>query len=328
MVQLTAGELEATFAPEVGMVGCSLRHRGQELLGQRGGLEQYQRSGSSFGIPLLHPWANRLEGMRYGQVELDPSRSPIRQDEHGLPIHGLLSASPHWNVLSRGDSRFSARFSFDRPELLCAFPYPHELDVAVTLTAEGLGVSTTLRATGVLPVPVAFGYHPYLSLPGVARENWWVEMPVTERAVLDRQGIPTGAADPVAFEPGPLGERAFDDLFPDIAPGARFVLEGGGRRVEIVFEEGYPVAQVFAPEGQDFICFEPMTAPTNALVTGLGLRRVHPGAEFGARFSIAVAAAGDPPRRAFRQRTEPIGLRVDVTNVAEAIETLDGPAGR
>jgi len=38
--------------------------------------------------------------------------------------------------------------------------------------------------------------------------------------------------------------------------------------------------------------------------------------------------AGDPPRRAFRQRTEPIGLRVDVTNVAEAIETLDGPAGR
>lgn len=38
--------------------------------------------------------------------------------------------------------------------------------------------------------------------------------------------------------------------------------------------------------------------------------------------------AGDPPRRPFRQRTRRVGLSVDVANVAEAIETLDGPAGR
>lgn len=38
--------------------------------------------------------------------------------------------------------------------------------------------------------------------------------------------------------------------------------------------------------------------------------------------------AADSPRRPFRQRTRRIGLRVDVTNVAEAVETLDGPAGR
>lgn len=38
--------------------------------------------------------------------------------------------------------------------------------------------------------------------------------------------------------------------------------------------------------------------------------------------------ADDPPRRPFRQRTRRIGLRVDIANVAEAIETLDGPAGR
>ena len=28
-------ELEAVFVPEAGMVGCSLLHRGEELLGQR-----------------------------------------------------------------------------------------------------------------------------------------------------------------------------------------------------------------------------------------------------------------------------------------------------
>ena len=32
-----------------------------------------------------------------------------------------------------------------------------------------------------------------------------------------------------------------------------------------------------------------------------------------------------PERTEFRQRTAPIGLRVDVVNVAEAIEQLDGP---
>ena len=289
MIVLTAGALQAVFVPEVGMVGSSLRHRGEELLAQRGGLEKYTESGSTFGIPLLHPWANRLDGLRYGQVELDPERTPVRLEENGLPIHGLLSASPHWDVIEEQATFLAARLSFDRPELLAGFPYPHELSIAVALSDSDLRIETTLRPTGVMAVPVSFGYHPYLTLPGVAREDFVVEMPVTEQAVVDGRGIPTGARDPVALEPGPLGMQSFDDLFPDIAAGATFALEGGGRRIEVVFEEGYPIAQVFAPPAEDFICFEPMTAPTNALVTGDSLRRVEPGAEFTARFSIAVS---------------------------------------
>lgn len=34
------------------------------------------------------------------------------------------------------------------------------------------------------------------------------------------------------------------------------------------------------------------------------------------------------PRRTFRQRSRAIGLRVDVTNVAEALELLEGPDHR
>lgn len=33
-------------------------------------------------------------------------------------------------------------------------------------------------------------------------------------------------------------------------------------------------------------------------------------------------------RRPFRQRTASLGLRIDVGNVAEALETLDGPTRR
>jgi hypothetical protein len=39
MTALRAGDLEATWRPGHGMVGASLRHRGEELLGQRGGPE-------------------------------------------------------------------------------------------------------------------------------------------------------------------------------------------------------------------------------------------------------------------------------------------------
>jgi hypothetical protein len=34
--------------------------------------------------------------------------------------------------------------------------------------------------------------------------------------------------------------------------------------------------------------------------------------------------AQHPPRRTFRQRTTKLGLRVDVSNVAEALDLLDG----
>jgi hypothetical protein len=33
-------------------------------------------------------------------------------------------------------------------------------------------------------------------------------------------------------------------------------------------------------------------------------------------------------RRRFRQRTQAIGIRVDVTNVAEALDLLEGPSAR
>lgn len=35
-----------------------------------------------------------------------------------------------------------------------------------------------------------------------------------------------------------------------------------------------------------------------------------------------------PPARSFRQPTHPLGLRVDVSNVAEVLDLLEGPESR
>jgi aldose 1-epimerase len=289
--------IEAAFAPGVGMVGCSLRHRGDELLGQRGGLAKYAETGSTMGIPLLHPWANRLDGLRYAaadhEVTLDAERMPVRLDGNGLPIHGLATASPHWELgaadATGSGARLTARLVWTaHEELMAGFPFPHVLEVEVTLVGATLAVETTVRAGGEGPVPVAFGYHPYLTLPGVRREEWELALPVRRRARLDERGIPTGETESFADGRGPLGERTFDDLFPELCHPPEFLLRGDGRCLEVRFEQGYPVAQVYAPEGEDFICFEPMTAPTNALVTGERLHVIEPRGTYVARFSISV----------------------------------------
>ena len=291
-------EIVLTLVPGAGMVGASLTHEGRELLHQGGGLAAWVEQGKTFGIPLLHPWANRLERLSYGaagrHVLLDPERMPVTFDGGGLPIHGLLHASPRWTVehrqADRGGASVGARYdAAGDAALLAGFPFPHTLDLTVSLRGDLLTWSLTLRATGDVPVPVSFGWHPYLRLPGVPRSEWELQLPLVREALLDTRSLPTGQTRPAPFTQGPLGERSFDDLFPLLADPPEFVLAGGGGALRLRFEAGYRCAQVYSPPGADFICFEPMTAATDALRRGgEGLRLVAPGEELTAVWSLLV----------------------------------------
>ncbi len=300
-LKLTSGPLEATFVPEAGMVCSSLRHRGEELLGQRGGLEAYVAERSTMGIPLLHPWANRLGARRFEvageEVDLDAAEPPPNTDGQGLPIHGLLAAASGWEVLRHRQNAdgavIEAAFEFtSHPRLLDAFPFPHTLLLEAGLDASTLTIALTVAAAGNVPVPVSFGFHPYLRLPGVERDEWEVEIPVGERLLLDSRMLPSGEREPVRIDPGPLARRTFDDAFDAPPAGSAFGLSGGGRRIELALGAGYPFSQVYAPADDEVIAFEPMTAPTNALLTGgTELPLIEPGEDFGAAFSIAVSDA-------------------------------------
>ena len=219
----------------------------------------------------------------------------MSRDPNGLPIHGLLAANPGWDVKEQGaddaGAYLRATFQFGQDQrLIGAFPFPHEVELAVSLSENLLTYRTTIRANGSDAVPVSFGYHPYFALPGVARADWEVQLPVSSHLVVDEQTIPTGAREKATgVDPGKLGERTFDDGYDQIDAGARFSVAGGGRRIEVVFEQGYPVAVVYAPADDEVICYEPMTAPTNALVSGDGLRWVAPGEDFEARFAVAIS---------------------------------------
>jgi hypothetical protein len=295
-LELQAGDLTAVVVPTIGMVVASLRADSTELLGQRVGLAAYRDKGSSFGVPLLYPWANRLSGLSYTaggtSVQLDAAVTPIKLDGNGLPIHGLLTASRLWELghatADEGGAEVMATLDFgEQPELLAGFPFPHAIALTHRLDASGLQTTLTVMPTGDIAVPIAFGFHPYLA-PGGDRTAWLVDLPVTSHAVLDERGLPTGEVEPVPPGPRALDTAAYDDLYPTIEAEPEFAVENAERRLEVSFGQHFSCAQVYAPADADFICFEPMTAPTDALVTGTDLRFVEPGGSFTASFRIDV----------------------------------------
>jgi galactose mutarotase-like enzyme len=291
----STGELEATFLPALGMILSSLRHRGDELLAQGRGPEAYATHGSTFAVPLLHPWANRLAGWSYDllgrHVQVDPAHAH-RDGATGLPIHGLLAASPYWQVLDSTSASVRAELDFgNHPEYLASFPFPHRLEYVAEAGTLQLTITLRVTPTSETSVPIAFGFHPYLTLPGSDRRGWTVRLPVAAQALLDEHQIPTGETRAVAPGEldGPLSERTFDDSFERLHGDCPvFSVADSRRRLEVSFTSGYPVAQAYAPPGSEFICFEPMTAPVNALASGSGLRFAEPGTEFTATFAITV----------------------------------------
>ena len=194
-----------------------------------------------------------------------------------------------------GRAAVATRLDFGaHEELMAAFPFPHELHVQAELADDTLTVATILLPTGDVAVPVSFGWHPYLRLPGVPRSDWRVELPVRARAVLDERGLPTGETEPVEIEPGRLASARYDDHFVELEQPAR--LRGRGRRQadRARARSGLPVRPGLRAgrrsSEEPYICFEPMTAPVNALVSGDGLRSVPPGGSFRAEFRVRVQA--------------------------------------
>lgn len=289
------GGVTAEFVPDANMVCHSLTHRGDELLHPGRGVRAYAERGKTMGVPLLHPWANRLARRSYSvgdtHVALPQPEGRYGLDPNGLPIHGALPGRLRWAVQEpTAADRTSARLRWDGDELLELFPFVHELGFDAWVGDAGLQLITTLRATGDDAVPVSFGYHPYLQPPGAApRGDWRVSLGASQRLVLDAQMIPTGLTEPLSPQSFQLGDQSWDDGLAGLASPPEFAVTAGARTLTMTFDEGFDFAQVYAPPGQNFICFEPMTAPTNALISGDGLTVVPPGGEHRTAFSIAVA---------------------------------------
>ncbi len=291
---LKAGDLDAIFLPGYGMLGASLRHRGVEILGRVQDLMTAAAHGSTAGIPLLHPWANRLAGPGYcvagREVALDLTSPLLHLDAHGLPIHGVPWSLLAWELTASSPESLTARLDWTSRDLLAVFPFPHRLEMVVALSPDCLTLEATLAAYSDGPVPVSFGFHPYFMLPGLPRGQWHLKLPPMRKLVLDPRGIPTGEEEPYSGYDAKLGELDFDDGFAVLGDRPSFSLRGAGRSITVELLAGYRYAQIYAPRDQDYVALEPMTAPTSALTSGRGLTLVPPGGQFRSAFRVQVEA--------------------------------------
>ena len=214
-------------------------------------------------------------GGRTVRIPHDPER--IQLESHGLPIHGVIGGRLAWELTRKrahdGD-RLSARLRWDdsQPELFEVFPFQHELVYEARLAEGRLQLDLTVHATGADDVPLAFGFHPYLCPPGVPREQWQIELPAMRRLALDAarsRSAPTASCRPSASH-----SASRSSTTPSISCRSRAASQWRQAAVASTSSSSRAtrVAQVFAPRNAECICFEPMTAPANALRSGAGLR--------------------------------------------------------
>jgi galactose mutarotase-like enzyme len=292
-ITLVAGEHDATFLPECGMLCASLRHRGEEFVAWPRTLTQFLE-GRMTAVPFVHPWGNRLERRSYrvGRRAVDLEGVDLPTDPNGLPMHGNLRGAPFEVVLAKAGARRArlvARLDYGaRPDLLRAFPFLHVVTIDARLDERGLRLTTEIEPTGGRAVPVSFCWHPFFQLPGVPKREWELRWPACERVLVDARVLPTGERVLQPAERAPLAARTFDDHY-SLGPDRHFGLRALGRRVGLRFGATYPFAQLYVPERGNFAAIEPMTATIDALGKGTA-PTVAPGDRFRAWFSIACEA--------------------------------------
>ena len=230
------------------------------------------------GIPFLAPWANRMPDGFWANGQWYPFRqgsNVLRPDPNGIPIHGMLIASPFWEIVDSGANDASAyitsRLEFWKyPDLMANWPFAHEYEMTYRLAEGTLEVTVTVTNRSTDPMPVALGFHPYFQLPGVPIAEAFAHIAARLHVETDSRLVATGET-----RPAKLGDRVslrdhhFDDGFTGLVRDADgravFYVEGGGKKIEVSFGPKYQVAIIYAPPGHDYICFEPMSAITNGI---------------------------------------------------------------
>jgi aldose 1-epimerase len=280
VIRLTdsAREIEVLVAPSIGNNSYSMTVKGKKVFYSPKPVGDLKARPSMVGNPFLAPWANRLDGEAWyangKKYLLNPALGNYRKDGNGLPIHGLVMNASQWEVVAvRADANEAAVTSrlelWRYPDWMEQFPFAHTIEMTYRLAEGKLEVVTAIENHSVEPMPVSVAYHPYFQINDAPRDEWTVHLGAREHLILSDVLTPTGETEPIA-NAGPLSLSGtkLDDLFGDLVRDsdgrAVFSVEGASEKISVVFGPKYQIAVVYAPPGRDFICFEPMSGPTNA----------------------------------------------------------------
>jgi aldose 1-epimerase len=304
--ELTSGPYRAVIA-SVGATLRVLEHAGRPLVRPFDADEVRPK----FRGATLAPWPNRVVDGRWrdagrtsadgGDTEGDVQQLPITEPERGHALHGL-AAWLDFAVVERDAARvvLAARI-----EPQPGYPFPLELRVAFTLSADGLdwSVEATNRATR--PAPFGAAPHPYLVAPDGRVDDWTLELAADRMLEVDDRLAPVGVVDvPEAYDfrtPRTVGDLFIDHAFTGLArdgdgTAVARVTDAAGRGAQIAFDSRSGWVQVHTADLPDAeasrrgLAVEPMTCPPDAFNSGTDLIVIEPGGT--ASVSWRISAIG------------------------------------
>jgi aldose 1-epimerase len=273
--------VEIGVVPSVGDRVYEFRIKGKNILYFPTDVGAFKASGGKAfnGIPVLMPWANRMAGGGFwannNWYPFNGKLGTVRLGQGDIAMHGMLTASPYWKVTAVKADRKSAyvttRLEFWKyPNMMANWPFAQEYEITYRLTDGALEVSTTVMNLSTEPMPISIGYHPYFNVPDVPRAETTIHIAARKHVETDAHLVATGEMKPNTLPAEvSLRDHTFDDGFTDLIRGenqrATFSVQGGGKKIEVIYGPKFQVAVVYAPPKQNYVCFEPMAAITNGV---------------------------------------------------------------
>jgi aldose 1-epimerase len=238
-------------------------------------------------FPLV-PFSNRI---CRGAFEWDGRqiRLPLNMAGDSNAIHGH-GWQREWQIVDRDKKRIVLAYDHG-PD---AWPFAYRAEQTFDLSSEGLIVGLSLTNRSTEPMPAGLGFHPYFPKPqtGGLRTDLsgvWLNGP---------DMLPTGhltQAVPRELLSGwtPPGATSLDHCFTGWSGQAEIDIGDTNRMLRLTASGNLEFLVVFAPEGADFFCAEPVTNINNAVNwrdrADTGLVTLEPAAEMRASMSLRLS---------------------------------------
>jgi len=230
--------------------------KGKDLVRTSSTLADFQARPGLNGVPLLAPFANRLDetafyanGRKYNfDLEVGNVRGPI-------PSTGYVNGSKAWQLVeAKADQRgawVTCRLDFYKiPLFMAQFPFAHTITMTYRVSEGALEVRTRLDNLSTEPMPVAIGFHPIFELPDGNRDDWTVSLDAKTHWIEIPQRLPTGETQPIESFFGSdrtaiqlkkyaLIDDVFTDLIRDASGRATMKLMYAGKELDVTLGPKY-----------------------------------------------------------------------------------------
>lgn len=249
--------------------------------------EELELKPFAFSGTLMIPYVGRVYKGKYS-FQSKEYLLPINTKE-GHSIHGLLY-NKNWNIKTikiRKNASVTYSYHIDKKDFK-GYPFDLDIEVNFCFNNNGLMILTKAINSGDSPLPIIFGWHPYIKLQDECIDDCYLLASFKKLVCLNEDKIPTGGVidlknTEIDFTiPKKLNKITLDDVFTDLQyingfASIKFYSLNSNIGIELWQNETYKYNIIYTPPHRKSIAIEPVTGAPNAFnMPKLGLKILQP----------------------------------------------------